>query len=560
MRRRLLAVAATALLPALALLGYNEIANRQHRRGEVYSQAAQTARLVSSETVRILEGARSLLVAVSALPAVAELDAANCTAVLKRLATSLTMTGAILVIDVNGKLVCDSDANAAGIDFSDRAYVNEGLAAKDMVVGEYTISKLTQNPVLPVSLPLVRDGRTVGVVATGIRLDWLQARITEHGLAKGGAVTIADRSGIILARQPFPERFVGTRIPDQYLYLLTAPKPGALALLSQDGTERIMGYQPIAPDSPLYVSAGFSKAEAFAAVNRTTWTGLLMLLLSAVLAFAAASFVGKRFILQPIDRITTVLDEWKRGATSSRTHMTEDSNEISMVGSSLDRLLDELETRRLAAEIAEERRNLLSRELSHRVKNTLSIVSALARQTFKGPDPRVSSFTARLTALGRAYDLLLAGDSQGANIRDIVRNTLASYDVEDAQRFRIEGPLHPVDPEVGLALSLIFHELATNATKYGALGNDHGYVEVHWSVADGRIELTWNEHDGPPVVIPDKEGFGSKLIRRAFPSKYQPQVSISYAPDGLRFDLSIIDIAPDNSTASLPAAEIRQQE
>jgi two-component sensor histidine kinase len=548
MRRRLLAVAATALLPALALLSYNEIANRQHRLAEVYSQAAQTARLVSSETDRILEGVRSLLVAVSALPAVADLDAAGCTAVLKRLTSNLTMTGAILVIDANGKLVCDSDGNVPGIDFSDRPYVNEGLAAKDMVVGEYTVSKLTQNPVLPLSLPLVRGGRTVGVVATGIRLDWLQARIAEHGVVKGGAVTIADRNGTILARQPLPERFVGTRIPDQFLYLLTQPMPGALAVVSQDGTERIMGYQPVTPESPLYVSAGFSKAEAFSAVNRTTWTGLLMLFLSAVLAFAAASFVGKRFILQPIDQITTVLDEWKRGNTASRTHMTGDSNELGLVGSSVDTLLDELEKRRLAAEIAEERRNLLSRELSHRVKNTLSIVSAIARQTFKGPDPRIASFTDRLTALGRAYDLLLAGDSQGTNIGDIVRNTLASYDVGNAERFRIDGPLHAVDPEVGLALSLIVHELATNATKYGALGHDHGYVEVKWHVADGRLGLTWSEHDGPPVVIPDKEGFGSKLIRRAFPSKYQPEVSISYEPDGLRFGLSFVSTNAANDT------------
>jgi two-component sensor histidine kinase len=268
-----------------------------------------------------------------------------------------------------------------------------------------------------------------------------------------------------------------------------------------------------------------------------------MLLLSAVLAFAAASFVGTRFILQPIDRITAVLDDWKRGNTASRTHMTEDNNELGLVGSSLDTLLDELEKRRLAAEIAEERRNLLSRELSHRVKNTLSIVSALARQTFKGPDPRITSFTDRLTALGRAYDLLLAGDSQGTNIGDIVRNTLASYDVGNAARFRIHGPLRPVDPEIGLALSLIVHELATNATKYGALGNDHGYVDIEWRLTDGRLELSWNEHDGPPVVIPDKEGFGSKLIRRAFPAQYKPLVSISYAPDGLRFGLSFLSVS-----------------
>lgn len=138
---------------------------------------------------------------------------------------------------------------------------------------------------------------------------------------------------------------------------------------------------------------------------------------------------------------------------------------------------------------------------------------------------------------------MLAGDSQGTNIGDIVRNLLASYDVGNAARFRIQGLLHPVDPEIGLALSLTVHELATNATKYGALGNDHGYVEIDWRLTDGRLELSWNEHDGPPVVMPDKEGFGSKLIRRAFPSRYQPQVSISYAADGLKFDLSFTSIA-----------------
>jgi two-component sensor histidine kinase len=94
-----------------------------------------------------------------------------------------------------------------------------------------------------------------------------------------------------------------------------------------------------------------------------------------------------------------------------------------------------------------------------------------------------------------------------------------------------------------LALSLIIHELATNATKYDALGNDHGYVEFDWRLADGRLELSWNEHDGQPVVMPDKEGFGSKLIRRAFPSKYQPKVSISNAPDGLKFGLSFTSIS-----------------
>lgn len=542
MRRRLLAVAATALLPALGLLGYNEIANRQQRTIEINEQAMLASRLASSEIGRVLEGTRSLLVAVSALPAVADLDAVSCTAVLKRLADNLTMTGAILVMDTSMKLVCDSQGNEAGLDFSERSYVREGLSAPDLVVGEYTVSKLTQNAVLPAAMPLKRDGRVVGVIATGIRLDWLQARVTEWGIAGGSAITIADRKGVILARQPFPERFVGTRIPDAYQYLLTAQQPGTLDAKSQDGTERIIGYYPISSANPLYISAGLAKSEAFAGVNRLTLTSIWTLILSTILAFLAASFVGNRFILKPITRIVGVLEDWKSGNTSSRTHMSESSGELGLVGHSVDRLLDELEQQLAEAEAAEERRNLLSRELGHRIKNTLAIVGAIARQTFNSTDDRFPSFAKRLSALGRAYDLLLENEGNGSDMAAVIRNTLTPYESSDQSRFHIDGPASPVEPEVGLALSLIIHELATNATKYGALRSEGGYVKIAWQNQAGRILLNWREHDGPPVVVPQKEGFGSKLIRRAFPATYTPEVAISYASDGLRFELSFNDI------------------
>ena len=547
-----MAVAATALLPALGLIAYNEMANRQQRTAEINAQALQASRLAASEIGRVLEGTRSLLVAVSALPAVTDLKSADCTAVLRQVADRLTMTGAILVMDTSMKLVCDSQGNAAGVDFSDRSYVREGLSAADMVVGEYTVSKLTQRAVLPVSMPLKRDGQVVGVIATGIRLDWLQARVTEWGISGGSAITIADRKGVILSRQPLAERFVGTRIPDAYQYLVTAPEPGVFEARSQDGTERILGYHPISSAKPLYVSAGLAKSEAFSGVNRLTLTSISMLVLSTLFAFLAASFVGNRFILKPIYRIVDVLEDWKRGNTSSRTRMSEHSSELGLVGNSIDRLLDELDQRLAAVEAAEERRNLLSREMNHRVKNTLAIVGAIARQTFKGTDDRFASFATRLSALARAYDLLLAKEGNGADIDTVICNTLTPYESVDRQRFHIDGPSIPVDPEVGLALSLIIHELATNATKYGSLRSDDGYVDICWRNEAGRIVLRWTEHDGPPVVVPEKEGFGSKLIRRAFPATFAPDVSVTYASDGLQFQLSFKDIVKglDQSKAS----------
>ncbi len=158
MRKRLFAVAATALLPGIGLLAYNELASRQQRAAEIHSQAAQAARLAASEVDRILEGARSLLVAASAIPAIVDLDTVECTRTLRRVAENLTTTGAILVIGADGKLVCDSQGTEPGVDFSDRPYVMNGLAASDMIVGDYTVSKITGVAVLPVSFPLRRAG------------------------------------------------------------------------------------------------------------------------------------------------------------------------------------------------------------------------------------------------------------------------------------------------------------------------------------------------------------------------------------------------------------------
>lgn len=537
MRKRLFAVAATALLPVTALLVYNEIASRHERSAEIHAQAHQAALLASLEVERILEGARSLLIAVSALPAVIDLDPSTCSATLQRVADSLSMTGAILVFDAQYKLVCDSQGNPPGIDFSERAYVRAGLAATDMVVGEYTVSKLSGAAVLPVAMALKLGGTSIGVVATGIKLDWLQARLTERVVSRGSAVTLADRNAVILARQPFPEKFVGTAIPERYRQLLTAPEPGTIELQSQDGTERIMGYRPITASFPIYVSAGFAKDEAFAMINRLTWAASAMLLLSLLLAAAAAVHVGTHFILKPIERIIDVLERWKQGDITSRTRMAGAYGELGLVGDAVDGLLDELDVRAKATHQAEEQRNLLVGELGHRMKNTLAVISAIARQTFRDVDPRVDAFLQRLGALSRAYDQIFAVHGEGADIRSVIEAALAPYIAANGSQFLIEGPSVPIPADVGMALTLITHELATNATKYGALSVPDGRIRILWCASLDRLAFSWHEQNGPTVEAPQREGFGSKLIRRALPATYHPELTMSFPRDGLKLEL-----------------------
>lgn len=541
MRRKLAAVAAATLFPVIAMLAYNEYATRQQRNEEVRAQASQAARQASSEVERILEGLHSLLIATSALDGVETRNRSDCTDDLKRVASQVPSIRTIIVLDLQGKLVCDSLGTPVGLDLSDRSYFKLALTSDDYVVGGYTKSRISDQPILPVAMPLKQDGVTNGVIVTGLRLEWLQQRMKERGVIEGNAVTVADSEGVILAREPFPERFVGTRIPDAFQALIHAPGAGVIEVKSQDGTERVLGYQPInIPSNRLYIGAGISKEEAFAPINRSTIIGILSIIGGAILAFVASTLVGNRFILKPIFHIADVLERWRAGEIQARTAM-HGRDELHVVGASLDRLLDELQLRGEEAQRAEAARSLVASELSHRVKNTLAIIQAIARQNFRNQSPDgYRSFSERVAALANGYDLLFAEEHQQGHVSDTIERALRPHRGENDQRFTIDGPAIVLPAQLVLSLSLVIHELATNATKYGALRDAEGHIDITWAMTGDRLKLHWHEIDGPPVEPPASEGFGSRLIKSAFPAGARPDVEFKFEPTGLSFTLTFV--------------------
>lgn len=166
---------------------------------------------------------------------------------------------------------------------------------------------------------------------------------------------------------------------------------------------------------------------------------------------------------------------------------------------------------------AEEEQAVLNQELSHRMKNTLAMVQAIAGQTLRDVADRsaVAAFGARLQALGAAHEVLLKQSWSSAKMREVIDKVLALH--ADGRRISIDGPDLSLGPKAGLSLSLLLHELATNAIKYGALSNDLGKVAVRWSIDDGEDDpllcMTWTESGGPTVSEPTRRGFGSRLIR-----------------------------------------------
>jgi two-component sensor histidine kinase len=191
---------------------------------------------------------------------------------------------------------------------------------------------------------------------------------------------------------------------------------------------------------------------------------------------------------------------------------------------------------RLAA--AEDRAATVAREMQHRVQNTLTLVQAVARQTFRTADSLQGAretLMARLAALGRAQTLIGEGFDKEVGVQALVN---LATDPFEADQFAIGGPPLVLPREVAISLALLIHELATNAAKHGALSSPKGKIEISWlEESDEKGCLTWKERFGPEVVKPSRAGFGSKLLQTAF-AQGKGDAAMEFEPDGVRCRIS----------------------
>lgn len=197
---------------------------------------------------------------------------------------------------------------------------------------------------------------------------------------------------------------------------------------------------------------------------------------------------------------------------------------------------------------------LLTDELNHRVKNTLSIVQGLAQQTFRGDGAREDArraFEGRLVALAGAHNVLTNENWESASLRDIVETALQAH-AAFVHRFAVSGPSARLDPQTGVTLAMALHELGTNAIKYGALSSEAGRISIAWTLEAGeagesRVQLLWTESGGPPVSAPTQEGFGMRMIRRALAGT-GGRVAVDFRPEGLACRLALA-VGPEATDA-----------
>ena len=200
---------------------------------------------------------------------------------------------------------------------------------------------------------------------------------------------------------------------------------------------------------------------------------------------------------------------------------------------------------------ADEHQRMLVAELDHRVKNVLATVSAIASRTQDGHitgEEFVASLAGRIQSMAATHELLSRRQWKGISVEGLVRRELAPY--ATLTNTDINGPDLTLSPEAGQAVSMVLHELTTNAAKHGALSASSGHVSVRWyrvlnGNADARVRLEWRETGGPAVRTPRKSGYGMEVIRDLIPYELAGTVDLEFASEGVRCDFSIPGAEPN---------------
>lgn len=210
---------------------------------------------------------------------------------------------------------------------------------------------------------------------------------------------------------------------------------------------------------------------------------------------------------------------------------------------------------------AQDLQRILTGELSHRVKNMLATVQAIATQTLrhnKNPAAFVTSFGGRIQSMSRVHSQLSAGEWRGADLRDVIRDQI-QLGPADETRVTAWGPSVRLDPQVMPQIAMMLHELGTNSIKYGALAKTNGVVTIGWTVDDGTLRLRWAERGGAPVIAPVRRGFGTALIEKSARGA-GGEARMSIGADGVRWEITLplprVNGAKDGGAASSRAGFI----
>lgn len=517
-------VALVAICMVLATCGFVLVLSQAHgvSRRQAAAHAEETARALSQAVDAELERADGVLAALSASDAVRHHDWAAVDREAR--AAFANPSTWIVVQDRNGQ-----------------QHVNTGLPAgaalprtaapvemwRELDRGNRHVCNLVHGAVAPnivcLDVGVDRNPQPQYAITVVFLPRAFEKIVTRLNNADGELASLVDRDGFVIWRNIRPASFVGRQASDALLTVLkSSGRQGIIESRSLENVPMLTAYQRSALSGwSVIVGLPIDRLDASqrAALLRGSLLSLGILLLGCVLAL----ILGRR-LTNGLKLMVDVLGSTSGEGPVHATGLAE-----------FDAAATALRQASAARTRSERHQQMLIGELNHRVKNTLAIVQSLAHQTFRGgttSETAIKAFESRLQALGAAHNLLTREGWLGAPMPEIVADALAPFCTPN--RCRVSGPSLSVPPQMAVSLALALHELATNAVKYGALSAPTGVVGVKWRIAGNAFKLTWEEKGGPPVTEPEREGFGTRLIKRSLASQLNGEVKMDFAKTGLR--------------------------
>lgn len=523
--RVLLGVVSLVLaMPLLALaigLGALQVREARHR---LEAAALADARLLLDQADRLV------LQKLAALRRFAR-DPAEQAPAIRMAAFRSAMEPHLALLDPAGTLLADTRAEPLP--------EPARLAALALAQAGGVVSPLVEDPFSGGHALLIVEQGATGLLVLALPATRLREALTARAGSGHFDTTrfplLLDAEGRMVAGWQDPAKAIGRPMPDAARIALRSSPNGIWRGQTPQG-EAVLLAQASSATTGLAVVIGVTEA----ALHPPVWRAVAILgaaILSLLGLALAASVMMARRIAAPVARLGEAAAALAEGRPPPRL-----ATPIAEVNAVAEAMADAAERRR----VAEEQRDLLVRELHHRVKNLLTTAQSLATLSARAtrePAAFAAQFGARLRALAHTHTMLLEAPEGVLALRTLMTEVVAPYRL-GVGRISLTGPDLRLPAEAAVPLGMVLHELTTNAAKYGALSVAEGRLEIAWRVvpAEGAplLVLDWVERDGPRIAAPPRrEGFGSQLLRRALATLPGGRTEISWAPQGLSVRLTL---------------------
>ena len=486
--RLALLVAGTAL-PLIVFAAFIVFEDYKRDRADASQRVLETVRsirfVLDAETERITSGLEVLAVTNT----LRDGDFAGFRSIASGFLSQYGGDAVLLVADREGRQLFSSSTTDT-LNLPTRGnleIVKKVFATRSPQYSNLFVGSTTKRSIVTVEVPVLRGEEVIYELSFSPPIGFFQSILERQRPGGDWTISIFDREGVNFARVPNPKETIGKR---------ASPLLFAAMFREPEATLQTVSLE----DVPLIT--------AIARSSLTGWT--------------VAAGIAQHSLVDPL---------WRNLAITSVLGTL-----LLLIGLSF--------AVRMATTIArgDMLHNLLIEELNHRVKNTLAILQAIAVQTFQSASKSErEKFEGRLGALAEAHNLLSEEKWRGSGLEDVISRVLQPFVLNNPDRVHMSGPAVPLPPRLAVIISMIVHEIATNAAKYGALSNETGTVRLDWEIIEDnggpKLRWIWAESGGPPVSTPIKRGFGSRLIERSARDQLGGEATVDFLPRGVVYTL-----------------------